>query len=95
MVVPPPNVKITHFQVFSWAILDIHISKFSPTLDLSKNTPNHSKNSPKLQKYSKNSNFSLQFFLSFIAILRPNMTHTGSPMFSKPPIESLNLHYYL
>ena len=62
---PPPKVQIANFQVFSWAFLVIHISKFSPAPDLSKNTPNHSKNSTKLQKFTKNSNFWAQIFWRF------------------------------
>ena len=69
------------------------------------NTSNHSrplqKHPKPLQKLLKTPKIlqKLQFlgpnFLAFFAVLRPFMTHTGSPMFSKPPLTSLNLHYYL
>ena len=52
-----------------------------------------------LQKLSKNFLQKLQFFgpnfLSFFTILWPIMSPTWAPMFSKPPLLYLNLHYVL
>ena len=77
------------------AHLDILISKFSPTPDFFKKHLKILHKLPKTPKIHQKLQFFGPNFLAFFAILRPIMTQTGFPMFSKPPIESLNLHYYL
>ena len=57
---------------------------------LSENTPKYSKNPLKTPKTP----FLAQTFCRFSPSM-PIMTHTGFPMFSKPPILYLNLHNFL